>query len=327
MANQELIKFIGDETAAGHTEAEIRAGLKGKGWADSDIDMAWSAWRAGTPEAVVPQMQAAAGGGEVGRFIQPSWELLNQMVPTIVELYKSFAVPFVILFAILFGYGFYAGTGDTASAAASFGSLGVMLVVIIPFVYYAMWIQATLILVLHSRGGTETVSQLKDKALPFIGSLFWSNFLYGLLIGLGFIALIIPGIILLVRYSVVQNVVMDQGKRGMAALNASRDYVVGQWWPVFYSVLGLLAINILAAIVLNAISSITGDFIGGIIQLAANLVLFPYSTIYTYMLYERLKAMRPEVAGMHVTAPATASQPPPVAPPPTAPPTDTPPAQ
>jgi hypothetical protein len=49
--------------------------------------------------------------------------------------------------------------------------------------------------------------------------------LSGLIITLGLIALIIPGIIFAIRYSQVQYVVIDEGLTGMAALRRSQELV------------------------------------------------------------------------------------------------------
>ncbi len=82
-------------------------------------------------------------------------------------------------------------------------------------------------------GTHATIAVGRKKLFPTL----WISILGGLIIGAGFIALIIPGIFLLIRYRYAQNFVIIDDLRGGAALTASKKLVTGRWWPVFGRIL------------------------------------------------------------------------------------------
>lgn len=65
------------------------------------------------------------------------------------------------------------------------------------------------------------------------GSLFVARLVASLLIGLGFIALIIPGIILAVRYSLLDAVVVIENKDTSKSRARSTELTIGQRWQIF----------------------------------------------------------------------------------------------
>jgi hypothetical protein len=70
-------------------------------------------------------------------------------------------------------------------------------------------------------------------AMGRFGALLGTSLLAGLIIFLGLLALIIPGIILAVSYSFVGQVVVLEGLNGMDALNRSRSLSLGYRWRIF----------------------------------------------------------------------------------------------
>jgi uncharacterized membrane protein len=72
-----------------------------------------------------------------------------------------------------------------------------------------------------------------------------ANLLTGIIIGFGFVMLIVPGIIFACRLAFVPYLVMDQKMDVMDALKTSWDMTRGHGWPIFF--IGLLAIPIVIA--------------------------------------------------------------------------------
>jgi hypothetical protein len=64
--------------------------------------------------------------------------------------------------------------------------------------------------------------------------LFAVRFLAGLLIGLGFIALVVPGIVLSVRYALLDSVVVLEGARADEARRRSTELTIGIRWQIFW---------------------------------------------------------------------------------------------
>ena len=62
-------------------------------------------------------------------------------------------------------------------------------------------------------------------------SVIWVSLLFGLGIFVGFLFLIVPGIFVLVAWSIATPVLLAENLRGSAAIRRSRALVRGRWWP------------------------------------------------------------------------------------------------
>lgn len=89
-------------------------------------------------------------------------------------------------------------------------------------------------------------------AAPLIGSLLWVAVLTGLAVLGGFILLLIPGILLLVRFHFALIVLVVEGKRGTQAMRRSWRLVTGSSWRVLGIVLLVQLITTVAALILAA---------------------------------------------------------------------------
>lgn len=85
-------------------------------------------------------------------------------------------------------------------------------------------------------------------------STFWryavATFLYSLIVAVGLVLFVIPGIILAVRYLFFGYFVVEKGARPVAALAQSSAATEGVRWDLFVFVLVLLLLNILGALLL-----------------------------------------------------------------------------
>jgi uncharacterized membrane protein len=83
---------------------------------------------------------------------------------------------------------------------------------------------------------------------------FWrfigAGFLVGLVVFVGFILLIIPGIVWAIRYMFVQYIVMDRGLTPLQAMRESSRITYGHKWPLFELAILLLLLNIVGLICL-----------------------------------------------------------------------------
>jgi hypothetical protein len=78
------------------------------------------------------------------------------------------------------------------------------------------------------------------------GRGFLASFLAGLGEGLGFFLLVVPGVILSVRWAFVLPVVILGETGGRSAMNESARLVSGRWWPVCGRLVALFILPILA---------------------------------------------------------------------------------
>ncbi len=104
----------------------------------------------------------------------------------------------------------------------------------------------------------SSMSELFEAAAPYVTTLILNGILYGLAVFLGFLALIVPGLILITIWAVVAPsiVVEDQGVFG--AFGRSRELVRGDGWSVF----GVIVVAFLIVLIVGGVFAVIGASIG-----------------------------------------------------------------
>lgn len=104
--------------------------------------------------------------------------------------------------------------------------------------------------ILKAHEAVEAVT-LADLWRP---SLFWNyataSIIYGVIVGIGLVLLIIPGIIFMLMYWFTCYIVVDQGFSPIDALKESARITRGHRWDLFLLFLAVVALNIVGAILL-----------------------------------------------------------------------------
>jgi hypothetical protein len=139
--------------------------------------------------------------------------------------------------------------------------------------------------------GTKIMESYR-RTIAVIWPLLWLALLdLTFLIG-GFILLLIPGLILYVRFVFSRYVFVDENKRGLAVLEQSREYTRDYWWPIFFRILILF-------VPLVAINFFTNHFLGRTISIIEGGILglffAPFYVAYTYAIYKNRVALRPNL--------------------------------
>jgi hypothetical protein len=114
-------------------------------------------------------------------------------------------------------------------------------------------------------------------------SFIWIFLILGYIVTGGFLLVVIPGIIFSVWFFFSQFILAREDERGMNALLKSKEYVKGYSFDVF---LRMFIIWIISAV----IGSI--PFIGWILSL----FFVPFAMIFSFLIYEDLKAVKGDVA-------------------------------
>jgi hypothetical protein len=127
--------------------------------------------------------------------------------------------------------------------------------------------------------------------------LFGAVLLAAIGIAIGFLALILPGIYLAVRWYFVPQAVVIEGARGPAALTRSSQVVAGFWWRTFALVLlANLAIALPGFILLapfTGIAESTDDSVWALVgTILTTSVTTPFVALYSTLLYYDLLARR-----------------------------------
>jgi len=136
----------------------------------------------------------------------------------------------------------------------------------------------------------SSMGDLVNQATPFVGALLGAGILAGIATGIGFVLLIVPGLILLTIWAVIAPVIVIERSGVMASFGRSRELVRGNGWPVF----GVIIVAFLIAGITNAIlSTIAGAIADGVIlqivfSALASTVTAPITALVAAVLYYRL---------------------------------------
>ena len=135
-------------------------------------------------------------------------------------------------------------------------------------------------------------------AVVRLPSVLWVTLLSGVVIVLGLVLCIVPGLWLAVLLSVAVPALLAEGLRGRGALERSRGLVRGRFWPVVGT---LLAGTVLAGVVSFAISSVgaaadpetsIGFVISWATQTAASTIATPILAAVSTVLYFELRVRK-----------------------------------
>lgn len=320
MANPEILDFIRRKVVEHVSRADIEHQLRVQGYSDQEISDAFAmiiipvaptptvsfATATATdtaPHAVTSDSSSVAPtGGSLPRFsnlLGSAWSFFIERMGTLVAIALVISLPqFLLALSTLLLQGDFA-----KSAGGGFVAIGIALAYLFAFVFAFMWGIAALMTAVRDReqkiGFRESFSRSRSK----IFSSWWVLILTGCVTLLGFILLIVPGILCGIWFSFALTVLIAENKRGMTALRTSKEYVRGHWGEVFVLnfLLGLLYIPLMVCAVIVSLittqlaSPMVGVLLQQFISLFAMIVYLPLAYIFNFMLYEHLKAIRGSV--------------------------------
>lgn len=151
------------------------------------------------------------------------------------------------------------------------------------------------------------------KGLKFFWRYLWIIILMTVITLIGYLLFIIPGIIFSIWFTFAMYVLLIENIGGTKALGRSRQLVKGFWWTVFARLLLVAIFSMIISFILNLLTSLGGtletlgeqsgqaamiitgivlSFVTFIISLAVNFIVYAVITIYKYLLYDKLKAVK-----------------------------------
>lgn len=145
--------------------------------------------------------------------------------------------------------------------SGAIGVLGVLLIgaigVVGNFWYQGMVVEAAQDIMDGRRD--HTVGSLFSSVMPVLGPLIAAGLLAGMGIGLGFVLLIVPGLILLTIWALLAPVIVLERSGTFPAFGRSRELVRGNGWQVFSVIVVLFVIQFVVSGVVTAITTAIGD--------------------------------------------------------------------
>jgi hypothetical protein len=132
-------------------------------------------------------------------------------------------------------------------------------------------------------------------------SLLWIGVISTVMIVVGLILLIIPGVYLFVAVSLAVPVLMLEGLRGMGAISRSMSLVSGRWWQTFGRLVVGLIMYIVAVFIIGAIAGAIShattnvtlyEVIQGVVGALISILLAPFFAALINVIYIDLRVRK-----------------------------------
>jgi hypothetical protein len=205
------------------------------------------------------------------------------VVSRILEIYREqFSVLFgisVVLYAVQFVAYFLLSTSAALPLVALFWALSVL--------YQGMVVK--LVQDVQDGQREHSIRDLVRSVEPVFWRLLGVSLLFGIGVGIGFILLIVPGLILMVIWAVVAPVMVLERPGVFAAFRRSRELVRGNGWNVF----AVLVVVFVAVVAVSVIAGIATDSLGSVgralVQWVVNAAVAPLTALSAGVLYFALR--------------------------------------
>jgi hypothetical protein len=258
-----------------------------------------------TPPPPPPPMMSGPQGGippkTLGEILSAAFNIYKANASQLILIVAVVVVPLSLVSALFSGVVFapdkvrvtnaggvvvfdYAGRGLGVVLLA--GAIGALIAVLISAVLQAAILRAA---AQATIGDAVDVEASYRYGLKRLWSVILVSILVGLVVAVGFILLVIPGIIFLVFLSVSIPVLIVEGRRGTEAMGRSWNLVKGNFWHAF-------GVIVVAALIVGIISGIIGA-IGGdnwavrwIFTAIAQILTVPFASLVSVLLYLDLRA-------------------------------------
>jgi hypothetical protein len=229
------------------------------------------------------------------------------------RLYTKFFARFFLVAAIVFGIiNLLNALLGRAIGSSSGVVLLVALITTVVSLIGTFWVQGALVYAVEDvRDGRidSSIRELYERVRPYLGTLILAGILAGIGIAIGFVLLIVPGLILLTWWCLIVPVIVLEGKRVGESFGRSRELVRGHAWTVFGIIIITVLLSAIASGVIQGIFSFLDPFlrywIGGTI---ANAIVDPFLAVALTLMYFHLRDGEPTAAP--VAAEPAAPEPP-----------------
>lgn len=131
--------------------------------------------------------------------------------------------------------------------------------------------------------------QLLRAVTPVLGELILVGIVAGVLEAIGFVLILIPGLILMTIWAVVAPVVVIEHPGGLSALSRSRALVRGNGWQVFGVILVLVLGVVIVSGLLDALAEGAGSGAGLVVRVVVGVLTAPISSLAAAVLYFELR--------------------------------------
>ncbi|HSZ04167.1 MAG TPA: YciC family protein [Solirubrobacteraceae bacterium] len=185
-------------------------------------------------------------------------------------------------------------TGIIAALLVAASPALALVAVIIDLVATTLFTGMVVELVADVQDGRRDASpgQLLRAATPVLGQLILVGVVAGIGIVIGFVLVIIPGLILITIWSVAAPVVVLEQPGVFAALRRSRELVRGNGWQVFGVILVLYILVALVSVIIEGAAESAGSGVGIVVRVVVGVLTAPLSALAASVLYFELRGAK-----------------------------------
>lgn len=144
-------------------------------------------------------------------------------------------------------------------------------------------------LILAIQNNSLKITSAYKQSVSFVWRYFVMSIVMSVLLFIGFLLFIIPGIILSVWFSFATFVLVIERGGIIDSLKKSREYVRGRWWAVFGRLIALGVLMIIIGLVISSLASVLSGTLGNALVSALVMVLAPFGVAYVYLMYQDVK--------------------------------------
>ena len=223
----------------------------------------------------------------IGAVLDEAWTLFTRF------FLRFFAIALVVFATInlLYALVVTALDADNDSVAILLAIVSLATVVV-----GTTWLQGAFVYAVQdARDGSfdASLGQVFSRVSSSIVPLLFAGLVAGICIALGFVLLIVPGLILLTIWAVIAPVIVIEKTAALDAFGRSRALVRGHGWTVFGIVLVTGLLSGIATTLLQAAFSFLPRFLEILIgSTIAQAVVAPFSAIAIAITYFRLREER-----------------------------------
>jgi hypothetical protein len=217
-------------------------------------------------------MEASARRIEPGRVIGQAF-----------ETYQAHAGPLLGGALVVIGIAGVVEALLSVSGSIILGILGALVGLAAGFLYTGYVVK----LVQDVRDGRRdfSVGELFSHATPYLGTLILAGILAGIAIAIGFVLIIVPGLILLTIWAVISPSIVVEDKGVFEAFGRSRELVRGHGWQVFGAIVLAFLIIVVVGIVASLIGAAIGDAGFVILRVIGNVITAPIWALVSSILF------------------------------------------
>ena len=215
-----------------------------------------------------------------GSVIGQTWEMYKahwrHLIPIAFVVYLLISL-FALLLVVLLGW-FGAFVGALIALAGVF------------------WLQGALVIAIDDvRDGRADLSvrETLNRVLPRLNTLTFAGLLAALGITIGFLLLIVPGLILITLWLVIVPAIMLENRGVFESFGRSRQLVSGHGWNVFGVIVLTVAILIAVIIGLSLVeAAFDSSWLNLLLDIASQTVTAPFLALAWTITYYELRAIK-----------------------------------